>query len=141
MLLIICCFAFNGAVISPVFMSDNCAQVEVYGDLQEVLVNISVTKWSDSCVQVNIAPGNYVISKVLNVSLNVSLQGTGEAVNVAFNAAKPAALSSEPFYVLQFSNNAFVSLSDIHFTSGSGIIGFENVTQVLITNCTFRYAM
>ena len=135
--LILCILASNG---SALYQEANCTQIEAHGDLQEVLINVSLTQPSNTCVQVNIAPGSYVISQVLNISQNVALQGMGGDVNIAFKATKPVGYeASQPFYVVQFLDTSFAAFSDIHFTSGSGIIGFENVTEVRITNCTFRY--
>ena len=128
------------AVILAPYQEANCTQIEAHGNnLQEVLINVSLTEPSDACFQVAIAPGNYTISQVLNISQNVALRGVGGDVNVAFNATKPAEyVISQPFYVVQFLNASFAAFTNIHFTSSPGIIGFENVTEVRITNCTFR---
>ena len=139
--LAICSFVLYGSTanILASYQEANCTQIEAHGDLQEVLINVSLTQPSNTCVQVNIAPGSYVISQVLNISQNVALQGVGGEVSIAFNATKPVGYeASQPFYVLQFLDTSFAAFSDIHFTSSSGIIGFENVTEVRITNCTFR---
>ena len=141
--LYVCSLALYGSAVSVLasYQEANCTQVEASGSLQDVLVNISLTEQppTNTCVQVNISPGSYVISRVLNIFQNVALRGVGGDVTVAFNATKPAGYQAgDPFYVLLVRDTFFASLSNIRFASSTGIIAFENVTEVRITNCTFR---
>ena len=125
--------------VSANYQKANCTQISAQGNLQDVLISISLTQPSDACVQVNISPGSYVISQALSFFQNVALQGVNGEVNVAIIATKPARYeASQPFYVIQFLNTPFASLSNIRFTSSSGIIAFENVTEVRIADCSFR---
>eukprot|EP00731_Ephydatia_muelleri_P010297 Em0005g883a len=141
--LFVCSLVHSGyaAVILAPYQEANCTQIEAHGNnLQEVLINVSLTEPSDACFQVAIAPGNYTISQVLNISQNISLQGVGDVVGISFNVTKPVdSQASQPFYVMQFLNASFAAFTNIHFTSSPGIIGFVNVTEVRITNCTFSY--
>ena len=89
--LFVCSLVHSGyaAVILAPYQEANCTQIEVHGNnLQEVLINVSLTEPSDACFQVAIVPGNYTISQVLIISQNVALQGVGRDVNVAFNRAE-----------------------------------------------------
>ena len=135
-LLFFWCIAAGQCLTNIYHKNGDCSQIEAHGDLQEVLINVSLTQPSNTCVQVNIAPGSYVISRRLNISRNVVLQAAGEGVIVSFNMT--AYQAGLPLYVVQFANADFAALDGIHFTNSSGIVGFENVTQVLINNCTFR---
>ena len=140
--LFVCSLVHSGyaTVILAPYQEANCTQIEAHGNnLQEALINVSLTEPSDECFQVAIAPGNYTISQVLIISQNVALQGVGDVVGISFNVTKPVdAQASQPFYVMQFLNTSFAAFTNIHFTSSPGIIGFESVSEVRITNCTFR---
>ena len=116
--------------------SFNCTQIAAQGNLQDVLINISLAQPSDACVQVNISPGSYVISRTLNLSQDVVLRGIGNGVVISFYVT--AYRTDRPLYVMQFGNTDFAALDNIDFVNSSGIIGFENVTEVLINNCSFR---
>lgn len=121
------------------------ANQSVCRDLESVLQRVASQATiiqHEECIQVNIMPGNYTITSALRIRTNLVLSSISccSDIRVTFQALF-VNQSSEPFYVLGFSGVDFVVLNGIDFMMSPGIIGFENVSNVTITSCSFRFAI
>lgn len=88
-----------------------------------------------SCVEVIVGQGSYQLEEAIFILGNMFLYGEeGHDVMVDL-VMKPSATFQ---YSLSFSNATNVQINNIHFTRGEGVIGFDNVARVQITNCSFR---
>eukprot|EP00731_Ephydatia_muelleri_P010295 Em0005g881a len=126
----------------------NCSQAlstpalsqTVCNDLEPILLYVEslgiTTGPSNSCIQVNIAPGSYVITKALRIQQSLTLSGTEPGVILTFNMT---ADQSSPYYAVTFADVYSVTLSNLSFSGSPGLLGFENVTVVSITSCSFSY--
>ena len=96
----------------------------------------------EDCIEINIMPGDYVITSALHIRVNLILSAASansSRIQVTFEI--PVNQSSEPLYVLLFANIGSLTMNGINFSNSPGILGFENVTYVTTTNCSFRYAI
>ena len=100
----------------------------------------AIIQQPEDCIEVNIMPGNYTITSPLRFSTNLVLSAAEISSGVQVTFQVPVNQSSEPFYVMVFSNVDCVVLNGIDFMNSPGIIGFENVTDVTIDSCSFRFA-
>ena len=110
--------------------------VQVFQDLQDALLMMESNEAGRECYDVQVAPGNYTLSRYFTVKTNIILHGSNlelAPVFVEFNVA-----DYEP-YVLLFQSIDFVKITGIKFQSSPGIIGFEDIIKVVIQNSTFRY--
>ena len=108
--------------------------------LQSVASQVAIIQQPEDCIEVNIMPGNYTITSHLRISTNLVLSAAEISSGVQVTFQVPVNQSSEPFYVMVFSNVDYVVLNGVYFTMSPGIIGFKNVTNVTITSCSFRFA-
>ena len=120
--------------LKPPFVAFNQT---VCNDLQPALLYIQSLGIStgQSCIQVDISPGTYVVTTALIIQQNLTLCGIEPGVVVSFNIT---ADQSSPFYAIVFLGASSATLSNIHFTNSPGILGFENMTTVSIIGCSFR---
>ncbi len=112
-------------------------------DLQDVLLSIAGyrTRANDGgCIQVNVFPGAYLIDTSVSIDTqSLILHGYGN-VSVSFNFSGQFDPRStfEAYYVLRLANMTYAEFFGIHFHNSPGIIGFDNISTTVITDCTFR---
>ena len=112
-----------------------------FSDLQDALLNISRRETvSEDCINVEVAEGDYVITDFISISRqSLSLQGAGNVtVRFNFTGEFDPRTTTQPHYVLSFSNADYVRLNGLDFTDSPGIITILNVTTALVENCSFR---
>ena len=108
------------------------------GNLQEALLLIARGSHQLDCVlMVMIQEGHYSISQEIEISQNLMLNAAStHDVSVSFTVNNSSLRNQS--YPLLFIHTEFVELVGIEFHGSSGIIGFENVTDVVITDSIFR---
>ena len=108
-------------------------------DLQDVLMSVSLDQTSPSfeeCVEVIMHPDKYIITEPITIQQNVVLRGT-QNVMVTFKTLYPTN-TLDPYYVLTFADSDYIGISGIDFHTSPGIITFQNVTNVVVEDCSFR---
>ena len=107
-------------------------------ELQDVLRSIShhttTPNASGECVEVRVHPGVYVLTELTPIEHSLVLQGIGRNVTVKVSLN----VSAVPQYVLSFLNAERARISRINFHTSPAIITFENVTNVIIEESSFR---
>ena len=110
-------------------------------NLEDVLVSVSThetTHELGGCIQVNVYPGNYVITSFIAISQNLALIGHDISVTFDFHSVFGTTLTQRPYYLITFANSSSVAIWNVDFHDSPGIIGFENVSHILIQRCSFR---
>ncbi len=117
-------------------------------DLQDVLLNIAGTETRAnepySCIEVDVYPGTYLMNRAIAIdNQSVILRGVESGVqNVSvtfnFSGSFDPTQTSEAFYVIRLTNLEYAEFSGIEFYNSPGIIGFDNISTVVITECSFR---
>ena len=113
-------------------------------DLQTALLSLSRgdSPSPGDCTEVLVPSGNHTITEFIAISHhNLSLSGeAGGNVSVRFNFSGKfdPRRTSEPHYVLSFSNADSIRMTGIDFTDSPGIITVLNVSSVEIEECSFR---
>ncbi len=121
-------------------------------DLQVVLLSVAAARTStaepSSCIEVVVYPGTYLINSTISIrNQSVILRGA-DGVAVTFdlsnsfdptrdNISDPAE-AFEPHYVVQLANMEYAEISGIAFTDSPGILGLENISTVVVSDCSFR---
>ena len=111
--------------------------------LEDVLKRVAIEQMSNlfgECIEVIVQSGNYVVTERIVVQHNMVLRGT-QNVTVAFslNETLYPANTPDPYYVLTFADSDYSGISGINFHTSPGIIVFQDVTNVTIEDCSFRY--
>ena len=122
-------------------LSDGRLSKRTCHDLQLVLLSLTRNEVSsDDCVDVLVRQGEYLITEYVSINQNLLLHGEGN-VTFAFNFSEKfdPRRTTEPHYVLSFSNADNITLSGLDFIHSPGIITVVSVTNVVVENCSFRY--
>ena len=109
-------------------------------DLKDVMRSISLhtTKHaSGGCIKVTLQPGVHVLTELFHIQQSLVLQGTRN-VTVMVNLTDATNSTLVPQYVLLFTGTEQAVISRIDFHTSPVIIGFENVTNVIIEESSFR---
>ena len=109
-------------------------------DLKDVLRSISLhtTKHaSRGCIKVTLQPGVHVLTNLISIQQSLVLQGT-QNVTVTVNLTDATNSTLVPQYVLLFTGTEKAVISKIDFHTSPVILGFENVTNVIIEESSFR---
>ncbi len=116
-------------------------------DLQVVLLSVAASRTStaepSSCIDVGVHPGIYVINSTISIgNQSVILRGNGSVV-VTFDLPSgfDPTQTFEPYYVVQLANLEYAEISGIDFRDSPGILGFENISTVVIFDCSFRLVL
>ncbi len=116
-------------------------------DLQVVLLSIAASRTStaepSSCIDVVVHPGIYVINSTISIcNQSVILRGNGSVV-VTFDLPSgfDPTQTFEPQYVVQVANLEYAEISGIDFSESPGILGFENISTVVVSDCSFRLVL
>ena len=111
-------------------------------DLKDVLRSISLhtTKHaSGGCINMTLQPGVHVLTELFHIQQSLVLQGTQNVtVTVNLTDATNSTLQLVPQYVLLFTGTEQAVINKIDFHTSPAIIGFENVTNVIIEESSFR---
>ena len=111
-------------------------------NLKDVLRSISLhtTKHaSGGCINVTLQPGVHVLTELFHIQQSLVLQGTQNVmVTVNLTDATNSTLQLVPQYVLSFTDTEQAMIRRIDFHTSPAIIGFENVTNVIIEESSFR---
>jgi len=111
-------------------------------DLQDVLMSVSVDQTSPSvegCIEVIVHPDNYIVTELITIHQNVVLRGMQNVmVTFRLNGTLYPTNTLDPYFVLTFANNDYSGISGIDFHTSPGIITFQNVTNVIVEDCSFR---
>ena len=108
-------------------------------DLQDVLMSVSLDQTSPSiegCIEVIMHPDNYIVTELITIRQNVVLRGMPNVI-VTFKTLYPTN-TLDPYYVLTFADSDYSGISGIDFHTSPGIITFQNVTNVIVEDCSFR---
>lgn len=90
------------------------------------------------CFNMTIPPGNYTITRFFSLdSANIFLHGAGQDDRDVYVTFDVPSGTYNP-YALYFANSDTVEISGIKFEYSPGVIGFENVTKVVIKDSSFR---
>ena len=112
-------------------------------DLQDVLMRVSGDQVSPSlgeCIEIVVHSGKYLITEVITIHRNVVLHGTQNVtVTFSLNETLYPANTLDPYYVLTFADSDYSEISGIDFHTSPGTITFQDVTNVTVVNCSFRY--
>ena len=109
-------------------------------NLKDVLRSISLhtTKHArGGCIKVTLQPGIYVLTELTSIQQSLVLQGT-QNVMVTVNLTDATNSTLVPQYVLSFTDTEQAVVSRIDFHTSPVIVGFENVTNVIIEESSFR---
>ena len=95
--------------------------------------------FSPDCVDISVTEGVYLLTEDISISHNLRLRGEGN-VTVRFNFSERSdpRRTSQPHYLLSFSNVSHVELSGLDFYDSPGIITIFSVTSVVVEDCSFR---
>ena len=118
----------------------NCTASGVCSDLQDVLLRVARRAvFSPDCVDISVTEGVYLLTEDISISHNLRLRGEGN-VTVRFNFSERSdpRRTSQPHYLLSFSNVSHVELSGLDFYDSPGIITIFSVTSVVVEDCSFR---
>ena len=111
-------------------------------DLQDVLMSVSLDETSHSfeeCIEVIMHPENYVVTEVITIHQNVVLRGIQNVmVTFSLNDTLYPPNTRDPYYVLTFADSDYSGISGIDFHTSPGLITFQNVTTVVVEDCSFR---
>ncbi len=119
-------------------------------DLQVVLLSVAASRTStaepSSCIEVVVYPGTYLINGTISIrNQSVILRGSGVVTFDLSNSFDPTrdnipdpAETFEPQYVVQLANMEYAEISGIDFTDSPGILGLENISTVVVSDCSFR---
>ncbi len=121
--------------------ADEGGNVTIIEDLQTALLMSESNSDACDCFDVSVAPGNYTLTQCFTIETNFILRGSDSvegSVFVTFNVVDLNEDSSPP-YVIQFQFAEFVKISGINFYHSPGIIGFDNITKVVIEDSSFRF--
>ena len=112
-------------------------------DLQDVLIRFSGNQVSPSlgkCIEIVVHSGKYRITEVITIHHNVVLHGAQNVtVTFSLNETLYPANTLDPYYVLTFADSDYSGISGIDFHTSPGIISFQDVTNVTVKNCSFRF--
>ncbi len=113
-------------------------------DLQVVLLSIAAARKStaepSSCIEVVVHPGTFLIYSTIFIgNQSVILRGV-DSVVVAFDLSSSfdPTQTFEPHYVVQLANLEYAEISGIDFSDSPGILGLENISTVVVSDCSFR---
>ncbi len=113
-------------------------------DLQVVLLSVAAFRTStaepSSCIEVVVHPGTYLINSTISIcNQSIILRGV-DSVGVTFDLSSSFVLAEtfERLYVVQLANLEYAEISGIDFSDSPGILGLENISTVVISDCSFR---
>jgi len=112
-------------------------------DLQDVLMSVSLDQTSlsiiEGCIEVIVHPDNYIVRELITIHQNVVLRGTQNVmVTFRLNDTLYPTNTPGPYYVLTFADSDYSGLIGMDFHTSPGIITFQNVTNVIVEDCSFR---
>ena len=111
-------------------------------DLQDALMRISDQTFLSfgECIEVVVYSGKYWITEFITIQQNVMLHGTQNVtLTFSLNDTLYPTNTLDPYYMLTFADSDYSRISGIDFHTSPGIIAFQNVTNVTVENCSFRY--
>lgn len=120
--------------------TDTTCQNSTVVSLSSELEKILQQQPTQDCVNVTLTPGNYTLTRFFTLNgASFVLHGSDDSseVSVTFQVLESSYDSRLP-YALYFRNVDFAVISGIQFTHSPGIIGFENVSKVVIRDSSFR---
>lgn len=92
---------------------------------------------AEGCVEVIINQGTYTIEGTVTIPRDVHVHAKRDhTVVIIFSTTGP--VPPEYMYSLSFNNSQFVSVTDIQFIGSDGVIGFDNVSKVIVSDSSFR---
>ena len=115
----------------------------VCSNLQKVLMSLSHSNEDNSnCTEVVLTEGNYLIEADTNILINRNIylhSNKNNIVSIELKASTSTSNSLHFKFAIQFRDSAFAIIQNVHFKgSKSGVIGFDNISQVRVINSTFR---
>ena len=144
-LLVLCCFSgvivnretgLDSATSNHRLMNQTCNSLHD----QDVPISVSVHGTSQSFeeyTEIKVHSGNYKITKQITIHQAVLLRGTRN-VTVMFSLNDTLYNPKNTLYVLTFADSDYSGISGIDFHTSPGIITFQNVTNVIVEDCSFR---
>ncbi len=127
-------FLYLVTVVVYAISAESCV-IKVATSLDSAIAGLQ--KARGSCYTIILNPGSYTIKNwyVLN-NTDVHILGNNSLgpVRVGFEVSE----EKPPVYFLLFQNLNAVEISGIEFEYSAGIIGFEEVSNVTITDSSFR---
>ena len=124
-------------ITAPSLVNTTC------NDLQDVLLHFSRNQTFLSfgeCIKVVVHSGMYRITEFITIHQNVVLHGTQNVtVTFSLNDTLYPTKTLNPYYMLTFADSDYSGISGINFHTSPGIITFQNVTNVTVADCSFRY--
>ena len=112
-------------------------------DLQDVLIHVSGKQTfllNGECIEVVVYSGKYWITEFITIHQNVVLHGTQNVtVTFSLNDTLYPDNTPHPYYMLTFADSVYSGISGIDFHTSPGSITFQNVTNVTVADCSFRY--
>lgn len=106
--------------------------------LMEAFEDVTIkTSTGQDCFIINIPPGNHTITKPFTFTINITIRATDEQPTfVIFDMDE---IESES-HALLFADAGCVEIHGVQFIDvrSPGSIGFERITEVSITNSSFR---
>ena len=132
----------NLIIVNP--EAEDMNKTTVFLNLQEALQLIMTESNSEApdCFNVTIAPGNYTLFNYFTIKTNFVLHGSNSetaSVFITFNVADHPAGHTSPPYAIHFQSAEFVKMTGINFQHSPGIIGFDDITKVVIEDSSFRF--
>lgn len=110
---------------------------EIFQDLQMALEALSTA--GGHCFNVSISAGNHILNKFFTINSTFILRGdTSALVYVSVEVDEDFSSAASPPYALLFQNVESVEITGIQFERSPGILGFVNITEVMIENSSFR---
>ena len=107
-------------------------------NISDVLLLLSRDTAYVGCIEVVINQGSHVIEDTVIISKDLYIHAN-EPNSVSIDLQTPSQKPPVFTYALSFRNSHSVRISNVNFTGSDGVIGFDNVTEVILTNSSFRY--
>ena len=124
-------------ITAPSLVNTTC------NDLQDVLIRFSRKQTFLSfgeCIEVVVHSGTYRITEFITIHQNVVLHGKQNVtVTFSLNDTLYPDNTPHPYYMLTFADSVYSGISGINFHTSPGSITFQNVTNVTVADCSFRY--
>ena len=103
--------------------------------LQDALSLVSSSFSPESCVEVIINQGRYIVEGTVIVTRDLVIHGRDDHVVTVELLIQP---SSDFQYSLSFRNTSSAVLRNIEFLGSNGVITFDNVSRVEVSDSSFR---
>ena len=112
----------------------------LYDSLQDAL-DFAAAQSNSNCTEILLLPGEqYYVDSPVVIDSSFTLRSIGGRAKVIMKADRPPVddYPYDPFFSLTVWNADSVEFDGVDFWGSSGIINFQNVTNVTVSNCTFR---